>query len=535
MPTAITPQPAFNDRPDWQPLRLLTFYRAVLAGLLTVLYYSLADSDPFSVELPGMFGSTLLTYLVFSIAVGFSTRLHWPGYDFQALLQVLADIGAIALLMHATGGVASPLSVLLVIAVAVGAMVLPGRLAYLFAAVATLAVLFETGLASLALDKADAGSITRAGLMGAVFFVAAGLAHVLAIRARDSEALAEQRGIDLANLEQLNRYVIRQLQSGLLVVDAHNWVRLANDTARDMLGIAGDQSLKLANISADLSDQLQQWQSDPQWQAQPVAATAAGNALLPRFGALDTSEGKGALILLDDSAQLAQRTQQVKLASLGRLTASIAHEIRNPLGAISHAAQLLAESEELGDGDKRLTQIIGNHTRRVNTIIENVLQLSRRSASQPQEIALADWLANFKDELLQMEQLQAEQVSITVEPTQLQVYTDPGHLHQVLTNLCQNGIRHGGTPAQLRLRARTDSNDGVQIEVADNGPGIEQETIEQMFEPFYTTASSGTGLGLYIARELCESDQARLSYQHEPGGGSCFCLNYPMQSARHLK
>lgn len=332
MPAASTNRNPLFDQPDWQPLRLLTFYRAVLAGLLTVLYFSLAESDPFSVELPGMFQSTLLAYLAFSVAVGFSTRLRWPGYDVQALFQVLADIGAIALLMHATGGVASPLSVLLVIAVAVGAMVLPGRLAYLFAAVATLAVLFETGLANLALDKADAGSITRAGLMGAVFFVAAGLAHILSIRARDSEALAEQRGIDLANLEQLNRYVIRQLQSGLLVVDAHNWIRLANDTARNMLGMPGDQTLKLADVSAVLSEQLQQWQSDPKWQAQPVAAGPAGNSLLPRFGALETSEGSGALILLDDSAQLAQRTQQVKLASLGRLTASIAHEIRNPLG-----------------------------------------------------------------------------------------------------------------------------------------------------------------------------------------------------------
>lgn len=146
-----------------------------------------------------------------------------------------------------------------------------------------------------------------------------------------------------------------------------------------------------------------------------------------------------------------------------------------------------------------------------------------------------DWLATFKDELLQMEHLQPEQISVRVEPERLQVFTDPGHLHQVLTNLCQNAIRHGGNPAELRLRARIDDNEGVQIEVADNGSGIEPETVEQMFEPFYTTASSGTGLGLYIARELCESNQARLSYQPESDGGSCFCLNFPMQSSKNLK
>jgi two-component system sensor histidine kinase PilS (NtrC family) len=193
---------------DWQPLRLLSFYRAILAGLLTVMYFALQDSNPFNVQLPELYKPTLLAYVTFSIAAGFSTRLHWPAYEFQALLQVLADIGAIALLMHASGGVTSALSILLVIAVAAGALVLPGRPAYLFAAVAALSVLFETGLASLTMDKAGAGHITRAGLMGTAFFIAAGLAHVLAIRAQENAALAKQRGIDLANLEQLNRYIV---------------------------------------------------------------------------------------------------------------------------------------------------------------------------------------------------------------------------------------------------------------------------------------------------------------------------------------
>jgi two-component system sensor histidine kinase PilS (NtrC family) len=168
----------------------------VLAGLLAVLYFALPDSNPFGIQQTGMFRSTLMTYLAFSVVAGFTTRLHWPRHDIQALLQILTDIGAIALLMHATGGVTSPLSVFLVIAVVTGTWVLPGRLAYLFASVAALAVLFESGLTTLAMDKAGADEITRAGLMGAVIFIAAGLTHLLIIRARESEALAEQRGIE---------------------------------------------------------------------------------------------------------------------------------------------------------------------------------------------------------------------------------------------------------------------------------------------------------------------------------------------------
>lgn len=533
MPAA--PGRRFTDTADWQPLRLLTFYRLVLSGLITVLYFALADTDPFSVEAPQMFRYTLFAYLGFSVVAGFSTRLHWPGHDFQALVQVLADIGAIALLMHATGGVSSALSVLLVIAVAVGSMVLPGRPAYLFAAVATLAVLFETGLTSLAGEETDAGNITRAGLMGAVLFIAAGLAHILVIRARESEALAAQRGIDLADLEQLNRYIIRQLESGLIVVDPRQRVRLANETARGWLSLdSRGEKQALASLAPELDKQLRQWRTMPDWQPHSIQ-TGDGTALLPRFSTLETSEGRGALILLEDSAQLARHTQQIKLASLGRLTASIAHEIRNPLGAISHAAQLLEESDGLDAGDRRLTEIIGNHTRRVNTIIENVLQLSRRSTSQPQHLQMRDWLENFKDELIQMEQLNPEQVSLDVHPDDLTLYTDPGHLHQVLTNLCQNGIRHGGTPATLKLRAAAGETGVIRLDVVDNGAGIDEATEQQIFEPFFTTASSGTGLGLYIARELCESNQARLGYLREPDGGSCFRISFAAQSSEDLK
>ena len=509
---------------DWQALRLLTFYRVIIVGVLTVLHLTLAENNPFNVEHTGLFRSTLLTYLAFSLAAGFSTRMRWPGYRFQALLQVLVDIGAIALLMHASGGVASSLSILLVITVVVGTLLLPGRTAYLFAAVATLAILFESGLASLSLDKTDAGQITRAGLLGAVLFVAAGVAHILAIRAREHAVLAEQRGIDLANLEELNRYIVQQLESGLLVTDPDRNIRLANDNARTLLGMAGDARRKLDQVAPELTAQFRRWREDRRWQPQPVEV--AGSTVIPRFSELTTSRGKGALILLEDSAHLAQQAQQLKLASLGRLTASIAHEIRNPLGAISHAAQLLGESD-LSGADRRLTEIIDNHTRRVNNIIESILQLSRRSASRPEELPLDEWLHTFRDEFAQSQGIPAGQLSLDIEPQDLCVHADPGHLHQILTNLCENAYRHGsGEESRVRLRARGQGDGGVSLEVIDNGSGIDAETAEKIFEPFFTTASSGTGLGLYIARELSEINQAQLSYCTLEDGGTCFRIQF---------
>ncbi|HHJ16430.1 MAG TPA: PAS domain-containing protein [Gammaproteobacteria bacterium] len=530
-PAATSATPGLPATAAWQPLRILTFYRVMLAGLLTVFYYMLQDDDPFNVSDQALFSSILLSYLAFGVVAGFTTRLRWPAYQFQALLQVFADIGALALLMHASGGVNSSLAVLLVIAVASGSLVLPGRLAFLFAAVATLTLLFETGLASLSMDSvaAGVGDITRAGLLGLVLFGAAGLAYVLALRARESEALAKQRGIDLADLQQLNQYIIHQLQSGVLAVDPDNRIRLANDTAHTLLGLGSDSGMPLAEAAPELAAQLQHWKQDPQWQAETIPSRTASSELLPHFSPLHTAQGNGALIVLEDSAQLAHQTQQVKLASLGRLTASIAHEIRNPLGAISHAAQLLAESENLNSGDKRLTEIIGNHTQRVNTIIENVLQLSRRSASQPQTLELGNWLEAFRNEFLQTEAIAPEQLTLTVEPPDLQVRVDPGHLHQVLVNLCQNGLRHAGDNPQLTIQAHGVNSGAVQLDIIDNGAGIDAQTAEQMFEPFYTTATSGTGLGLYIAGELCELNQARLSYQRADGAGSCFRIHFPAQ------
>ena len=220
----------------------------------------------------------------------------------------------------------------------------------------------------------------------------------------------------------------------------------------------------------------------------------------------------------------------MKLASLGRLTASIAHEIRNPLGAISHAAQLLKESPDLAGDDHRLTAIIGDHTRRVNTVVENVLQLSRPGTSSPQHIILKDWLHDFAEEFIRSGLCSAERISISVEPADLEAYMDPSQLHQVAWNLCQNAVFHGESdlPVAIRLQAyRPTASDAPRLDIVDNGEGIQPENTDQIFEPFFTTRSSGTGLGLYIAREICESNQARLSYHEVPGGGSCFRIVFP--------
>ncbi|MFO7483823.1 ATP-binding protein [Oceanibaculum nanhaiense] len=512
---------------SWRPLRFLTLYRLTLAGLLTAIFFMLPANRALGGQAPWLFGSVSLAYLGFALVAGFAARLRRPRYGIQAFVQILVDILAIVLLMHAGGGLESGLGILLILAVAVGGLLLPGRLAYFFAAVATLAILSEFSLSMLTGHGGSGEDFTRVGLLGAGLFTTAVIAHLLAQRIRETEALAEQRGVDLANLARLNQHVIQRLQSGILVVDEQERVHLMNDTARVMLQTPHERTgAPLRHMSPELSEQLRRWRADPGRAPEIFTPAASQVSLAPRFTALGRTHASATLIFLEDTAALAQQAQQMKLAALGRLTASIAHEIRNPLGALSHAGQLLAESPRLDAGEQRLTEIIRNNSQRMNHIIEDVLQLSRRGQTQPKELVLNDWLRDFIDELVRCGRLVPGQLSLdtSVDAAAVHISFDPGHLHQITWNLVHNALTHGGGRVELRLGGTAAGQ--PCLDVLDRGPGIAAETEAQIFEPFFTTAASGTGLGLYLARELCELNRARLGYEPRAGGGSRFRITF---------
>ena len=521
-----------RDALTWKPLRLLTFYRLILAGLLTALYYGIPNNPALGSYNPQLYTLTCSVYLAFSFVAGFSARLRKPAYELQTVLQILVDIAAITLLIHSSGGPGGGLGILLIITVATGSLLMPGRMAFLFAAMATMAILGEHIYSTQTILDARSSSYTQAGLLGVALFATAGMAYLMARRIHESEALAHRRGIDIANLAKLNAHIVQRLQAGIIVTDSSHTIRLLNETARKLLGLpANCEQRPLAEVSPPLYKKLLEWRQSPDRKASLLESTATGATILPQFTLLGTADGIGALILLEDTAALAQQAQQMKLASLGRLTASIAHEIRNPLGAISHASQLLNESDALDTGDQRLMTIIRDHTRRVNSVVENVLQLSRPGNTVPQLIDLKPWLEKFVDEFTHSGSCRPGQVSISVSPPDISVYMDPSQLHQVVWNLCQNAVRSTKEDARavtIRLvGARTDASRGPHLDIIDNGPGIEPAMTDKIFEPFFTTRNTGTGLGLYIAREICESNQARLVYRPDSAGGSCFRITFP--------
>jgi two-component system sensor histidine kinase PilS (NtrC family) len=317
------------------------------------------------------------------------------------------------------------------------------------------------------------------------------------------------------------------LRESLLVVDATDKIRLINESAAEILGdnhaVPG---ALVGEVSPRLLYSLSTWRQRDQGEDTPSSFVAADGArvIQPHFAPLGDEPGP-TLIFLEDTSLLAERVQQGKLAALGRLSASIAHEIRNPVGAMSHAGQLLAESANIGADERRLTDIIQSNSERVSTIINNVLQLSRREATKPVRLLLGDWLEDFLEEFCETMQVRETQVGVHEAGDDLEVRFDPSHLHQVVWNLCDNAMKYGevrdGIGVEINLGRLNPSNRPF-LEVSNRGPGIEPQAIDRIFEPFFTGRKGGTGLGLFIARELCQLNRAILLYEPREGGGSVF-------------
>jgi two-component system sensor histidine kinase PilS (NtrC family) len=340
--------------------------------------------------------------------------------------------------------------------------------------------------------------------------------------------LVRQRDIDLANLAELSQYIVQHLRESLLVVDAADKVRLINESAAEILGDEhAVPGALVGEVSPRLLYSLTTWRQNAGSEHSPSSFVAADGSrvIQPHFAPLGGVSPGPTLIFLEDTSLMAERVQQGKLAALGRLSASIAHEIRNPVGAMSHAGQLLAESPGFGPDERRLTDIIRSNSERVSTIINNVLQLSRREATKPTRLSLGDWVEDFLDEFCETMQVPRSRIAFIEEADDLEVRIDPSHLHQVVWNLCDNAIKYGearsGLSVEIKL-GRLNPSYRPFLEVADRGPGIEPQAVDRIFEPFFTGRKGGTGLGLFIARELCQLNRAILLYEPRGGDGSIF-------------
>jgi len=525
-----TPFNLIAERPTdtWRPLAYLNLYRILVSATLIIFYLNESLSIPLKGYAPRLFISVILFYFIFSLINWVMIRLRQPSFNVQVFLGVFIDIVITTLFMHAAGGIQSGFGTLMVVAIGGGSIVMSGRTALLFAATATIAILGEQTYVSLLSRYEDANYI-QAGILGLSYFTTAIVVNFLARRIRESEALARKRGVDLANMAELTEHIIQRMQTGILVIDQDNHVRLMNEAAWQMLGmpsLKGESTLR--NISPELHKQIELWRGDTEWRSLVFRPSQNMGDIMPRFSQIGRELSSGILIYLEDTSAMAQRAQQLQLASLGRLTASIAHEIRNPLGAISHAGQLLAESPNLDSHDRRLTRIIADQSERLNTIVENIMRVSRRDESRIEVFGLHKFMQHFmKNYLAGRDDAQTEDIKVTINPLDTQVRFDASHLEQVLVNLVDNGLRHSthypNKPRVELLGGISEASSRPFLDIVDHGSGITADALQHIFEPFFTTEATGSGLGLYLSRELAECNQARLIHVTLPmEKGTCF-------------
>jgi len=514
----------------WRVLGTLNIFRIVLALIVIALFFAGGEPRLIGDRYPALFAATAAGYLVFAVVTGFAIRRRWVTAEPQILTQIPIDIAAIVILMHASGGISSGIGGLLVVFVGAGSLILPFRFPAFFAAVATIAILGEQLFSQIG-GVSDASNFTPAGVLGAIIFAISLAARPLARRIQFSEALARQRGVDLANLSELNEYIVQHLRESIVVLDGDNKVRLINSSAASLLAASNNcHGMDVGTVSGDLAAYIKRWREDAETGLHTdltVTEDEDSSQIKAHLAPLGKEEKRSGplLVFLEDSSLLNARVQQSKLASLGRLSASIAHEIRNPVGAMSHAGQLLAESGTLSDDDLRLTEIIRTHAERVSHIIDNVLQLSRRESSRPERFALEPWLTEFAQEFSRTLELPEGELSVADTGPGVEIRMDPSHLRQVLWNLCDNAVKYAnkadGGLIELNI-GRTGRTGQPFLDVLDQGLGVDPGTADKIFEPFFTARSGGTGLGLYISRELCELNRATLTYRDRESGGSIF-------------
>lgn len=490
----------------WRSLGYFSIYRLALASLFLLAVFFFSTSQNLASQDRGLFVATDAAYWILALAFVLTHRLLPLSFSALLTLQVVVDITVLTLLLYASGGQKSGLAVMLLIVLAGASLVGQGRMSLFYAALATVALLAEQAYRNLALSGAADDDFFRVGVVSVAFFATAITVRFLARRVIANEELARQRGAALVDELRVSELVIHDMHDGVLVVDAAGAVRHCNPRAQALLGAGDLAGRRVVEFFPELQEAMRHFGPGVNEREQQIEFAPGGKSLQVRI----VATGSDTVVYLQDTGLLRAQAQQMKLAALGRLTGSIAHEIRNPLSAISHAADLLRD-EKRGDLQARLTRIIQDNALRLERMVRDVMELGRRDRVEPEQIGLSAFLATFLDELCLHQKARRDQFDCRIGGDAALVF-DRAHFNQVLWNLLANALRYSsGSPGSIRLTADVNpSSNRCELHIMDDGAGIDETLLGQVFEPFFTTHSKGTGLGLYIARELCDTNGAAL-------------------------
>ena len=524
MQVALTNANAADEKLIRRALHYLNGFRLLVAPTLAVLVFSpLIDTLP-----PGyksfLAQAAALTYT--AAALVFLVQ-HLRGKVLPSELasfSLATDLLLVGIILHCFGGLDSGLAILLLFSIGIAGLLLPLRTTLLFAALVTIGLIVDTLLATGGQFTGAPG--IQAALYGIAAFVIALGSALLGNWGRSYQLLAERRGNDLANLERVNELIIRRMRSGVIVVDENDQIRQMNESAQYLLGNPPVRERQLKVAAPAIYERLNQWRVSGKTSDEGLLLQATQEAVVPRMMDMPGLDRPATLIFLEDTAVVSRRARDLAQESLARLSASIAHEIRNPLGALSHAAQLLDESEKLPAMDRKLVRMILDHSARMNDIVESVLKLSRRERARIEPVNLVSWVRSIARDFREYHNIPEANLKLELPSASIIVLIDPGLLVQAVWNLLDNSLRHArrdDQPPVITIRiSPIRGHREVALDIIDDGPGIAQEKRSQVFEPFFTTHKTGSGLGLYLAQQLCDANQAPLEYVQIPNAGACF-------------
>ena len=503
----------FQSEPDPMrqvSLRYFNVFRLIIAGVFVTLGAELELGR----EAPNWMTAISASYLALVLLLGFPDALRRFGFERVITVQVIIDLLMLALVMSISGGYRSGMAVMMMIYIAGAGLVANGRFVMFFAAFATVAVLIENVWRTV--DDRGGADFFQVGILGVGFFAVAFLAHLLARRASANASLAQVRGQALGRAQAVNERIIRDMADGVLVLSPKGMIRKFNPRAAELLGMPLREHLPMVNVDVNFPALCEEAYVG----AGVVSRIGPGGRLLrcrvinadvdPDLEVASDHEGGDQVVYLTAYDEIQNQIQQQKLAALGRLTASMAHEIRNPLSAVMQAADLLAD-EKRAEMRTRLSRIIVDNGRRIERLVREVLALGRRDQVLAEPLVVADFLQQMIDEMTLRGDDERALFALDAAPDAVLLF-DRTHLHQIFGNLLHNARRYcSGQPDAIRIQI-LGGEGAVVVHVSDDGPGVTEEGQVSLFEPFFTSDPKGTGLGLYIARELAEANDALLEF-----------------------
>ncbi len=510
--------------PSWRTLEYLALIRVLIVSTLVLVIAAFGPPLGSASAEAARLLAVGLVYFLFAATLAVLTLFMRSNFALQVGGQLVIDLIMISVLLALGGGVRGGMMIFYLLPLAGAALLLPTIAAFFICSVSVLVLLVDSLLRGLQPGSQES-VVFQAGLYGAALFAITGLLSLLSARLSVQENLAVRRGRDLENQLEINRLVIAQMEQGVLVIDAETRVRANNRAARVLLQLNPEAQLTGRRLDEfthmqPLAVAFQTWLRDARprgsWFDAVLPRDEEGAPelrLRARFARPTSETSDEFVVFLEDVRAIEERAQQLKLAGMGRLTASIAHEIRNPLAAISHAGQLLAEEAD-ANLQQRLVAIVRENTLRLNRLVEDVLRVARREAPLGDEIDLAAFVRAWLEEFERDRGLAAGRVRIEVAPDVV-IKFEPSHLRQILYNLVDNALRYASAAdgaVHVLCERAADEGGRPQLWVFDDGPGVAAEVRTALFEPFYTTHARGTGLGLYIAREFALANGADLAY-----------------------